>query len=102
MSCSAAKMPDDVTPYIIPEGMYRGYSCGDLSKSASDIVASVPELKNLVEKKYKEQMAIQAAALIIAWPIGFALDNKLADQNKLAIAVGRMNTISSLYKKKGC
>lgn len=101
-SCSTARKADEVIPFSVPEELYDFVSCGDMIAEAEEIRNTVPSLKKLVNDIYKEQKNIEISALLIAWPIAFALDRKHRQEERLAIAMGRINTISKVYIKRGC
>lgn len=101
-ACSDAKQAAEVAPTFVSTSKYDNLSCSNLRAEAERVNASVASLEGSVDKAYKRDKGMEAAAWILFWPAALAMKGNDGESGQLAQAKGDSEAIRSALLKKGC
>ena len=82
--------------------LLQNIPCSALRGEAERAAANQQSLEGNVDKAYKRDKGVEAAAWILFWPAALAMKGNDAEANQLSQAKGEAEAIKSAMLSKGC
>ena len=101
-ACSSAKTASEISAAYVPMGKYKKMSCSQLRTEERYAKREVDDMRDRLEKSYKDDKAAEAIGWILFAPALLVMDGNSAEQREFGEAKGLMMGIQDVMDAKGC
>ena len=101
-ACSNAKTASEVSAAYVPTGKYEKMTCRELRSENRAAQREMNDMKDEIEKAYREDKAAEAVAWILFAPALLMMDGNSAEQKAYGEAKGKVLAIEDAMDTRGC
>tara|TARA_B100001059_G_scaffold93212_1_gene92522 strand:- start:296 stop:649 length:354 start_codon:yes stop_codon:yes gene_type:complete len=101
-ACSSAKTASEISAAYVPMGKYKKMSCSELRAEERYAKREVDDMRERLEKSYKDDKTAEAIGWILFAPALLVMDGNSAEQREFGEAKGLMMGIQDVMDAKGC
>ena len=101
-ACSDAKTASEISAAYVPTGKYERMSCRQLRSELRSARREQDDMKDRIEKSYREDKAAEAVGWILFAPALLMMDGNSDEQKAFGEAKGKVLAIEDTMDGKGC
>ena len=101
-ACSNAKTASEISAAYVPTGKYETMSCRQLRSELRSARREQDDMKDRIEKSYREDKAAEAVGWILFAPALLMMDGNSDEQRSFGEAKGKVLAIEDTMDGKGC